>query len=81
MDGIKLKPCPFCGGEMSPAVMCFQHPYDQSYLDWLKENKMLPPVMTGFNSGFAVHCYHCGAKTGGRATKQEAAEAWNNRAR
>lgn len=52
MDEIKLEPCPFCGGEMSPTVMCFQHLYDQSYLDWLKENKMLPPVMTGFNSGF-----------------------------
>ena len=26
----ELKPCPFCGGEMEPAVMCYQHPYDQN---------------------------------------------------
>lgn len=26
----KLKPCPFCGGEMEPTVMCYQHPYDQT---------------------------------------------------
>ena len=47
----ELKPCPFCGGEMKPAVMCYQHPYDQSYMDWLKANGILPPIMTGFNSG------------------------------
>ncbi len=76
----ELKPCPFCGGEMEPAVMCYQHPYDQSYMDWLKANGILPPIMTGFNSGYVVRCYHCGAESAERSTKERAAETWNRRA-
>lgn len=26
----ELKPCPFCGGEMEPTVMYYQHPYNQT---------------------------------------------------
>ena len=76
-----LKPYPFCGGEMEPEVMCFQHPYSQDYLDWLKENDILPPVMTGFNSGYIVRCYHCGAESSERSTKELAAKMWNRRAK
>lgn len=75
----ELKSCPFCGGEMEPAVMCYQHPYDQSYMDWLKANGILPPIMTGFNSGYVVRCYHCGAESAERSTKERAAEMWNRR--
>lgn len=80
MDETELKPCPFCGGQMSPPVMCFRHPYDQPYLDWLKANKMLPAIATGFNRGFKARCYHCGAETGAGMTRREAAKKWNRRA-
>lgn len=74
-----LKQCPFCGGEMEPEVMCFQHPHDQSYYDWMKEKGILPPIMTGFHSGFVVRCYHCGAQTAERSSKELAAKEWNRR--
>ncbi|SHK38811.1 Restriction alleviation protein Lar [Hathewaya proteolytica DSM 3090] len=74
-----LKNCPFCGGKMEPEVMCFQKAYEEDYQKWLNENNKLPSVATGYNTGWIVRCYHCGAKSKEGLTKEEVAEAWNRR--
>lgn len=80
MDGKTLKSCPFCGCTMQPEVMCFQHPYSESYIEWLRKGKMLPPISTGYNEGWIVRCYRCGSEGREGATKDEAARNWNRRA-
>lgn len=72
---MKLKPCPFCGEDMS--VFC----YSAAQIGMLDEDD---PNYDNAVFEFAVCCdFHlggCGATSGYRDTAEEAVEAWNRRA-
>lgn len=74
----KLKPCPFCGTDLSkfPEVMIIQPVRTDEYLlEKLKHKQII-----GSDAGYEVRCCKCGS-TGSRGmTRQEAAEYWNMRA-
>ncbi len=73
----KLLPCPFCGGEMSPIVMCVDKRYTDEDVEMYHKNGRF----TGFND-YIIRCYHCGAiSPSGSATKEQAISAWNRRAK
>ena len=63
--GMKLKPCPFCGNP-NPVYWCYP-----------KDDKSL------FTDRWAVLCYYsdggCGAEGSHQKSKEEAANAWNER--
>jgi len=76
MPEIKLKPCPFCGCELSefPEVMIVHRDYTDDYIDW-KHSK---GDFVGSND-YRVHCENCGARGRSATTKEKAVEAWNRR--
>ena len=66
-EGVRLKPCPFCGANEHsagrPAV--------------ITETLMAP---YGYATEYAVRCHRCGAQTDWYPDeKEDAAEAWNRR--
>lgn len=75
----ELKPCPFCGTNLSefPEVMTIPPVRSEEYLlAKLKHKKII-----GSDVGYAVKCCKCGA-TGKRGiSRDEASKNWNMRAK
>lgn len=65
MPEIKLKPCPFCGGE--------------PHMEVIPAHKHIFADMPDCDGEVFVFCDSCSAAVSGR-NDQDAAEAWNHRA-
>lgn len=63
---IKLKPCPFCGGE--------------AYNDYRSEDRKLKDgTLLTRSERFRISCRSCGGNTGWAYYEDDAIEAWNRR--
>ena len=74
----KLKPCPFCGCDMTefPEFMAIPPVHTEEYLLAKFEHKKI----IGSDAGYAVECCKCGAVGRRGMSRKEAAENWNMRA-
>ena len=79
-DVIELKPCPFCGTELTtqyfPQVMTVRPVHSEEYFI-AKLNK---GHFLGSDNYYNVVCIKCGATGARGVTKKVAIEAWNRRA-
>lgn len=78
MSEIRLKPCPFCGRDLSkfPEVMTVLPVHSEEYLI----SEMQHEKIIGSDKGYAVNCIKCGAVGARGMTKEEAVKKWNTRA-
>lgn len=78
MSEIRLKPCPFCGRDLSkfPEVMTVLPVHSEEYLIAEMQHKKI----IGSDKGYAVNCIKCGAVGARGVTKEEAVKKWNERA-
>lgn len=69
---MKLKPCPFCGGEAKIyAYESEQVLYDKDTLGYLDTEYILK---------YGSYCEGCGCMNAEKMSEKSAAEAWNRRA-
>lgn len=74
----ELKPCPFCGTDLSefPQVMTVKPVRTDEYLlEKLKRNQII-----GSDAGYNVFCVQCGCLGARGMDRKEAIEKWNRRA-
>lgn len=73
----ELKPCPFCGCDLSkfPQVMTVKPVRTEEYLIAKLENKKI----IGSDAGYNVFCVQCGCLGARGMSKEEAIESWNRR--
>lgn len=76
---VELKPCPFCGTNLSvfPQVMTVRPVRSEEYLLAKLEHKLI----IGSDAGYNVFCVKCGVLGARGMTKEEAIEKWNRRAK
>lgn len=74
---LKLKPCPFCGTDLSefPQVMTVKPVRTEEYLLAKLEHKKI----IGSDAGYNVFCVQCGTLGARGMTKEEAINKWNKR--
>lgn len=74
----ELKPCPFCGTDMTeyPEVMSIPPVRTDEYLLAKLEHKQI----IGSDAGYAVKCCKCGSTGKKGMSREEATEYWNMRA-
>lgn len=70
----KLKPCPFCGGELESTTLCIEQEHNEDFVQWLSQGRLGP-----VSNDYRVYCYHCGSHGPAWITKEKAIECWNER--
>lgn len=76
---LEIKPCPFCGTDLSsknfPQVMTVVKVYSDEYLTALITKGKLLSSENYYNGA----CVHCGARGPRAVIKEETIKAWNTR--
>lgn len=77
MSELKIKPCPFCGTDLSeyPKVMTVQPVRSDEYLLAKLEHKKI----IGSDAGYNVFCVQCGCLGARGMSQEEAVTKWNKR--
>lgn len=78
-----IKPCPFCGEELTESDVYFGECYAETYEGII--SKVRHEKAIGGAAVYFIHCPHCDAHLGGLhkgdfGSPEEAISTWNNRA-
>ena len=77
MAEVTIKPCPFCGRDLTkyPLDWLFSHATSAEFVKWLRENKKL----VGSDNDIRVQCPGCGAIGPHSVNRECAIIEWNRR--